>query len=65
MTLKTIEQMSDAVDLANHLYNTATNSENNIEKRNNLRYLGQCLKSMKEHIDDSRERIKDTQECRC
>jgi hypothetical protein len=65
MTLKTIEQMSDAVDLANHLYNTATNSENNIEKRNNLRYLGQCLKSMKEHIDDSRERIKDTKECRC
>jgi hypothetical protein len=65
MTLKLIEQMSDAVDLANHLYNTANDSENNNEKRNNLRYLGQCLKSMKEHIDDSRERFKDTKECRC
>ena len=65
MTQKIIEQMSDAVDLANHLYNTANDSENNNEKRNNLRYLGQCLKSMKEHIDDSRERIKDTKECRC
>jgi hypothetical protein len=65
MTQQIIEQMSDAVDLANHLYKTAQNSEDKNEKRNNLRYLGQCLSSMKKHIDDSRERIKDTEECKC
>ena len=65
MTLKLFNQMTDAVDLANHLYETATNSENNNEKRNNLRYLGQCLKTMKEHLDDPRNRTESTAECEC
>ena len=65
MIQKLINQMTDAVELANYLHKQATESEDTKEKRDNLRYLGQCLKSMQEHINDSRERIKDSTQCRC
>ena len=65
MIQKLLDQMTDAVDLANYLHKQATESTNNKDQRNNLRYLGQCLKAMQENINDNRKRIKDTSECKC
>ena len=65
MTNKILDKLNDGVDLAIHLHNEATTNEYKKEKSNHLRYLGQCLKVMKEQIDDGRKRIKDTEECGC
>ncbi len=65
MTNKLLNNLYDGVDLALHLQNEATENKIESEKRNHLRYLGQCLRVMKEQIDDGRKRIKDTEECRC
>ncbi len=65
MTNVTLEQLNDGVDLAIHLHNEATTNQYQSQKRNHLRYLGQCLKTMKEQINKERERDKDTQECGC
>ena len=67
MTTKLIDQLTDGVDLAVYLHSKVNDREelNLNERRESLRYLGQCLKSMKEQINDDRERNKDTTECRC
>ena len=67
MTTKLIDQLTDGVDLAVYLHSKVNDREelNLNERRESLRYLGQCLKSMKEQINDDRERNKNTSECRC
>jgi len=65
MTTKLIDQLTDGVDLAVYLHSKVNDTEELNEKRKSLRYLGQCLKAMKEQINDDRERNKDTTECRC
>ena len=67
MTTKLIDQLTDGVDLAVYLHSKVNDREelNLNERRESLRYLGQCLKSMKEQINDDRELNKDTTECRC
>jgi len=65
MTTKIIDQLADGVDLAVYLHSKVDDAEELNEKRNSLRYLGQCLKAMREQINDDRERTKDTTECRC
>lgn len=65
MTNKLLEQLYDGVDLAIHLQNEATTNKIEKEKNNHLRYLGQCLKIMKDQIYDAREREQCTEECEC
>ena len=67
MTTKLIDQLTDGVDLAVYLHSKVNDREdlNLNDRRDSLRYLGQCLKSMKEQINDDRELNKDTTECRC
>ena len=65
MTNKLLNNLYDGVDLALHLQKEATENKIESEKKNHLRYLGQCLSAMKEQIDDGRKRIKDTEECGC
>lgn len=67
MTTKLIDQLTDGVDLAVYLHSKVNDREdlNLNDRRDSLRYLGQCLKAMKEQINDDRERNKDTTECRC
>ena len=65
MTKELLNNLYDAVDLAIHLQKEANENKIQTEKKNHLRYLGQCLRVMKEQIDDGRKRIKDTKECGC
>jgi hypothetical protein len=65
MTKELLNNLYDAVDLAIHLQKEANENKIETEKKNHLRYLGQCLRVMKEQIDDGRKRIKDTKECGC
>ena len=65
MTKELLNNLYDAVDLAIHLQKEANENKIETEKKNHLRYLGQCLRVMKEQIDDGRKRIKDTEECGC
>jgi hypothetical protein len=65
MTNKILDKLNDGVDLAIHLHNEATTNEYKKEKSNHLRYLGQCLKVMKEQIDDEREREQSAEEHKC
>lgn len=65
MTKELLNNLHDAVDLAIHLQKEANENKIETEKKNHLRYLGQCLRVMKEQIDDGRKRIKDTEECGC
>ena len=65
MTKELLNNLNDAVDLAIHLQKEANENKIQTEKKNHLRYLGQCLRVMKEQIDDGRKRIKDTKECGC
>jgi len=65
MTNKLLNNLYDGVDLALHLQNEATENKIESEKRNHLRYLGQCLRIMKEQIDDGRKRIESTEESGC
>jgi ribosomal protein RSM22 (predicted rRNA methylase) len=65
MTKELLNNLNDAVDLAIHLQKEANENKIETEKKNHLRYLGQCLRVMKEQIDDGRKRIKDTKECGC
>jgi len=65
MTKELLNNLTDAVDLAIHLQKEANENKIETEKKNHLRYLGQCLRVMKEQIDDGRKRIKDTEKCGC
>jgi ribosomal protein RSM22 (predicted rRNA methylase) len=65
MTKELLNNLNDAVDLAIHLQKEANENKIETEKKNHLRYLGQCLRVMKEKIDDGRKRIKNTEECGC
>jgi len=65
MTKELLNNLYDAVDLAIHLQKEANENKIETEKKNHLRYLGQCLRVMKEQIDDGRKRIKDTEKCGC
>lgn len=65
MTNKLLDNLKDAVELAMYLQKEATENKIENDKKTNLRYLGQCLRVMKEQINDGRQRLKDTEECRC
>jgi len=56
MTKELLNNLYDAVDLAIHLQKEANENKIETEKKNHLRYLGQCLRVMKEQIDDGRKR---------
>ena len=53
MPNKILKNIEEGLDLANYLYNQVKEEENKKEKNNQMRYLGQTLKTLKDHIKNA------------
>lgn len=57
MTSNILNQISEGLDLAIYLHNEINNEENEKKKKNQIKYLGQCLIAMKENLNVSRSKL--------
>ena len=64
MTTKTIQTVSEGLDLALYLQNEIENEQDSKRIYKQVKYLGQCLKSMKEHLNAGRDNEL-SEECQC
>jgi hypothetical protein len=64
MTSKLNQTVSEGLDLALYLHNEIEKEEDTKRIYKQVKYLGQCLKSMKEHLNAGRDNEL-SKECQC
>ncbi len=62
-----IDTIEDGVEFANNLQVDITESNDYGTQKKRIKYLGQCLRVMKQHVSDYRkqQREQNSEECKC